>query len=192
MGRTVATHCHGTGCIRNSVLAGVDTIEHGSYLDDETAALMAEHGTALVLTLAVARPDLDKVPPSEQAEFERLAPILAKLSEQTQHAIAAARKSNVLIGIGTDAGGNPLAPHDFSLSRELEHLVSSGFTPLEALTIATRNNAQILKWSHDIGTLVTGKLADLVVLSADPLVDIGNVRAVGTVYKGGAAVPMNM
>ncbi len=188
MGRTVATHCHGTEGIRNSVVAGVDTIEHGTYLDDDTAALMADHGAALVLTLGVAQPDLDKVPPGEQAEFDRLAPILAKLSEQCQHAIAAARQHNVLIGIGTDAGGNPLAPHDFSLSRELEHLVNSGFTTLEALTIATRNNAQILRWDDDLGTLEAGKLADLVVLSADPLADIGNVRAIDTVYQGGTAV----
>ena len=98
---------------------------------------------------------------------------------------AIARQKGVLVGSGSDAGGNPLAPHDFSMAQELEELVDYGFSPLEAITIATRNNAQILRWEQDLGTLEPGKLADFVVLADDPLTNISNVRKVETVYKDG-------
>jgi imidazolonepropionase-like amidohydrolase len=188
MGRTVATHCHGTGGIRNSILAGVDSIEHGTYLDEETAAMMVERGTAIVFTLGVARPDPDKVPPGQQAEYERLEKIFAAVTERTRESIRIARDKGVLVGSGTDAGGNALAPHDFSMVRELECLVDGGYSPLEALTIATRNNARILRWENDLGTLEPGKLADFVILKADPLADVGNARQVEAVYKGGIRV----
>lgn len=188
MGRTVATHCHGTGGIRNSLLAGVDSIEHGTYLDEETAAMMVERGTAIVFTLGVARPDPDKVPPGQQAEYERLERIFAAVTERTRESIRIARDKGVLVGSGTDAGGNALAPHDFSMVRELECLVDGGYSPLEALTIATRNNARILRWENDLGTLEPGKLADFVILKADPLADVGNARQVEAVYKGGIRV----
>ncbi|MBZ0298382.1 MAG: amidohydrolase family protein [Anaerolineae bacterium] len=188
MGRTVATHCHGTGGIKNSVLAGVDSIEHGTYLDEETADLMVERGTALVLTQGVARPDPDKVPPGQQAEYERLEKIFDALTERTRQSIQIAREKGVLIGSGTDAGGNALAPHDFSMARELECLVEGGFTPLKALTIVTRNNAGILRWTNELGTLEPGKLADFVILNADPLDNIRNVRQIHAVYKGGTRI----
>lgn len=188
LGRTVATHCHGTGGIKNSVLAGVDSIEHGTYLDAETADLMVERGTALVLTLGVAQPDPDTVPPNALAEYQRLEKIFAAITERTRESIRIAREKGVLIGSGSDAGGNPLAPHDFSMARELACLVDAGFSPLEALTIVTRNNARILRWENDLGTLEAGKLADFVVLDADPLDDINNVRAVAAVYQGGALI----
>jgi imidazolonepropionase-like amidohydrolase len=188
MGRTVATHCHGTGGIKNSVLAGVDSIEHGTYLDAETADLMVERGAALVLTLGVAQPDPDTVPPNALAEYQRLEKIFAVITERTLESIRIAREKGVLIGSGSDAGGNPLAPHDFSMARELACLVDGGFSPLEALTIVTRNNARILRWENDLGTLEAGKLADFVVLNADPLADINNVRAVAAVYRGGVLI----
>ena len=94
----------------------------------------------------------------------------------------------MFIGSGSDAGGNPLAPHDFSMAREAEILVENGFTPLEVLTIITRNNARVLRWDNEIGTLEPGKFADVVVLAADPLVDISNLRTVETVYRGGVRI----
>ncbi|GAB4413091.1 MAG: amidohydrolase family protein [Anaerolineae bacterium] len=188
LGRTTATHCHGTGGIKNSVLAGIDSIEHGTYLDEETADLMVERGTALVLTLGVANPDLTDVPPAAQAEAKRLESILDKLSQRMRQSVAIAQAKGVFIGAGSDAGGNPLAPHNFSMARELELLVDHGFSPLAALSIVTRNNARILRWENDLGTLEPGKLADFVLLSADPLANISNVRAVEAVYQGGVRV----
>jgi imidazolonepropionase-like amidohydrolase len=188
LGRTTATHCHGTGGIKASVMAGIDSIEHGTFLDEETAAMMVERGTALVLTLGVSKPDTNNVSAAAQAEAKRLEPILETLRERTAQSIGIARDYGVFIGSGSDAGGNPLAPHDFSMAREAEFLVDNGFSPLEALTIITRNNARVLRWDGEIGTLEPGKFADVVVLGADPLVNIANLRTVETVYKGGARV----
>jgi imidazolonepropionase-like amidohydrolase len=188
IGRTAAAHCHGTGGIKNSILAGMDSIEHGTYLDEECAEMMAQHGTALVLTQGVAKPDPAKIPPNAQEEAKRLAPIFDMLAERTRQAIAVARDKGVFIGCGTDAGGNALAPHDFSMAKEMEMLVSNGFSPMEALVIVTRNNAKILRWDKEIGTLEAGKLADFVVLGANPLENISNVRAVEAVYKAGQRV----
>lgn len=186
MGRTTATHCHGTGGIKASIEAGIDSIEHGTYLDEETAEMMVKRGTALVLTLGVAKPDPEAIPPDAIAEAKRLEPIFEMLRERTSQSIRIAREKGVFIGIGSDAGGNALAPHDFSMAKEAELLVENGFSPSEALTIVTRNNAHVLKWEKEIGTLESGKLADVLVLDANPLEDICNLRAVAAVYKGGS------
>ena len=138
MGRTAASHCHGTGGIKNSVLAGIDSIEHCTYLDEETASMMAEAGTAMVLTLSVAQPDPDNIPPGQEAEAARLKSIFETVGERMQESITLARKHGVFIGAGTDSGGNALAPHHYSMQREMETVVSFGFTPHEALTIATK------------------------------------------------------
>jgi imidazolonepropionase-like amidohydrolase len=188
MGRTVATHCHGTGGIKNSVLAGVDSIEHGTYLDEECADLMLERGTSVVFTLGVAKPDPNSIPPGQQAEYNRLEKIFAMVSDHCKNAMNVVRSKGVFVGSGTDAGGNALAPHDFSMAREMEALVEGGFSPLEVLSIVTRNNAKILRWEKDLGTLEPGKLADFVLLNADPLANISNVRQVAAVYKGGLLV----
>lgn len=188
MGRTTATHCHGTGGIKASIEAGIDSIEHGTYLDEETAEMMAAQGTALVLTLGVAKPDPATMLPDMLAEAQRLEPIFEVLRKRTLESIRIARDKGVFIGIGSDAGGNALAPHDFSMAKEAAHLVEAGFTPLEALTIVTKNNARVLRWEHEIGTLEAGKFADLVVLDANPLDDIRNLRSVAAVYKAGVRV----
>lgn len=185
LGRTTATHCHGTGGIKASIEAGIDSIEHGTYLDAETAAMMVERGTALVLTLGVAKPDPASIPPHAQAEAQRLEPIFETLRERTRESIQIARENGVFIGIGSDAGGNALAPHDFSMAKEAELLVENGFSPSEAITIVTKNNARILRWDDAIGTLDEGKFADVLVLNANPQDDIRNLRAISAVYKGG-------
>jgi imidazolonepropionase-like amidohydrolase len=123
-----------------------------------------------------------------QAEYERLKTIFAVISEPCQYAIDVARSKGLLVGVGTDAGGNGLAPHDFSVAREMEALVDSGYSPMDVLTMATHHNSRILRWENDLGTLESGKLADFVILRADPLADVGNVRQVNAVYKGGVQV----
>ncbi len=190
MGRKVAAHCHGTGGIRNCMLGGVDTIEHGTYLDEETADMMVENGAALVLTLGAGNPDLESYPlsPVQQADAERRKPMIEAGIKQIRGTIALARSKGIFLGIGTDAGGNPLAPHNFSMARELELLVDNDLTALEAISIGTRNNAEILDMGADIGTVEAGKYADLLVLNSDPLVDIRNLRDIYAVAKGGVKV----
>jgi imidazolonepropionase-like amidohydrolase len=188
MGRTTAAHCHGTGGIKNSILAGIDSIEHGTYLDEETAAMMVERGTALVPTMAIVKPDLTNVSPFQQTEAKRLEETFVKVREQVRVMIEIARRHGVFIGSGTDAGGNALAPHDFSMARELHEFVEYGCSPMEALLYATRNNAKILRMENDIGTLEPNKLANIVVLGGDPLENIDNVRKVEIVFKTGERV----
>ena len=190
MGRTVAAHCHGTGGIKNCLLAGVDSIEHGTYLDDETADIMVENGAALVLTLGVGAPDLESYPLSsvQKADAQRRKPMIEKGIKQIRKTIALARAKGVFLGSGSDAGGNPLAPHHYSMARELELLVRNGVPEMEAIGIVTMNNAQILGWENDIGSIEAGKLADLLVIDDDPLMDIGNVRKITAVYKSGKKV----
>jgi len=190
MGRPVAAHCHGTGGIRNCMLGGVDTIEHGTYLDEETADMMVANGAALVLTLGAGNPDLESYPlsPVQQADAERRKPMIAQGVKQIRKTIALARSKGVFTGIGTDAGGNPLAPHQFAMARELELLVENDLTAMEAISIGTRNNAEILRWEDEIGTVEAGKYADLLLLNADPLVDIRNLRDIAAVFKGGEKV----
>lgn len=190
MGRTVAAHCHGTGGIKNCMLAGVDSIEHGTYLDEETADMMVKNGASLVLTLGVGNPDLESYPltPAQQADAKRRKPMIEQGVEQIRKTIDLARSKGVFLGSGTDAGGNPLAPHRHSMARELELMVENGIPEMEAITIATLNNAKILKWDHEIGTVEAGKFADLLVIDGDPLADIKNVKNVVAVYKGGEKV----
>ncbi len=190
MGRKVAAHCHGTGGIRNCMLGGVDTIEHGTYLDEETADMMVENSAALVLTLGAGNPDLESYPlsPVQQADAERRKPMIEQGIKQIRGTIALARAKGIFLGIGTDAGGNPLAPHNFSMARELELLVDNDLTAMEAITIGTRNNAAVLDMEDDIGTVEAGKYADLLLLKSDPLVDIRNLRDIAAVVKGGKKV----
>ncbi|MDQ7027080.1 MAG: amidohydrolase family protein [Anaerolineae bacterium] len=162
MGRTVAAHAHGKGGIKNGLLAGLDSIEHGTYLDEETADLMLERGAALVMTLAVANPDLSgELSPTQKADVERRKPNFAKAQENGRNLIALAREKGIFIGCGTDAGGNPLAVHRFSMAREIQLMVEYGMPPLEALKIATCNNARVLRWENEIGSVETGKYADI-------------------------------
>ena len=190
MGRKVAAHCHGTGGIRNCMLGGVDTIEHGTYLDDETADMMVENGATLVLTLGAGNPDLESYPlsPVQQADAERRKPMIEQGVKQIRGTIALARAKGIFLGIGTDAGGNPLAPHNYSMARELELLVDNDLTALEAISIGTRNNAAVLDMEDDIGTVEAGKYADLLLTNTDPLVDIRNLRDIAAVIKGGKKV----
>ena len=188
MGRTVAAHCHGAGGIKNALLAGIDSIEHASFLNEETADLMRERHASVVFTLGVANPQIEGVSPADRAEAERIKTAIDALRPHLQQAAAIARHKELLVGSGSDAGGNALAPHDFSMAQELAELVNYGFTPMQALVIATRNNARILRWDRDLGTLEAGKLADFVVLTADPLADISNVRQIEAVYKGGERI----
>jgi imidazolonepropionase-like amidohydrolase len=187
-GRTVAAHCHGGAGIRNAVLAGVDSIEHGSYMDEETADMMRARGTAVVLTLGLSNPLVQPTASTAQAEADRIRQHLPAMRRALETTVVLTRARGVLVGLGSDAGGNPLRPHDQSMAQELEELVALGYPPLDALTAATRNNAQILRVSDQVGTLEPGKLADFVLLGANPLLDIAAVRQVRAVFKAGINV----
>lgn len=187
LGKRAAAHAHGVGGIKNCVLAGLDAIEHGTYLymDPDTARMMADKGTYLVLTLAVGQPRPGQKLSAESEDFLRRA---SPGKEALRKTIPLAVELGVPIASGSDAGGNEFGPHGDSMAIELEYLVDYGFTPLEALTIVTRNNARLMDMEREIGTVETGKYADLLLLRDNPLTNISHIRAIDYVLKGGDIV----
>jgi len=182
LGRKVAAHAHGAEGIRWAAEAGVDSIEHGSYIDDAAIAAMKEHGTYLVPTLylgdwMIDNAGLTRLPP----------PLLAK----AQEVIPAARKNiahafagGVKVAFGTDAAVYPhgLNAHEFAV------MVRLGLTPLQAIQAATLNAADLLGWSGKVGTLEPGAWADIVAVDGDPVKDVTTLERVKFVMKGGEVV----
>ena len=182
LGRKVAAHAHGAEGIRWAAEAGVDSIEHGSYIDDAGIAAMKEHGTYLVPTLylgdwMIDNAGLTRLPP----------PLLAKAKEVIPAArknIAHAFASGVKVAFGTDAAVYPhgLNAHEFAV------MVRLGLTSLQAIQAATVNAADLLGWSGKVGTLEPGAWADIVAVDGDPVKDVTTLERVKFVMKGGEVV----
>ena len=176
-GLKVAAHAHGGAGIKAAVRAGVDSIEHGSELDDEALALMKERGTFLVPTTYLADAlDLERLPPPIRAKAEV---ILPRAKESLRRAIAA----GVQIAYGTDAS---VYPHGLN-ARELETLVQRGMLPIDALRAATIHACELIGVG-DRGVIAAGKLADLIAVPGNPLEDVRLLQRVEFVMKGGAIV----
>jgi imidazolonepropionase-like amidohydrolase len=182
LGRKVAAHAHGAEGIRWAAEAGVDSIEHGSYIDDAGIAAMKEHGTYLVPTLYLGDWML------ENAGLTHLpAPLLAKAQEVIPAArknIAHAFASGVKVAFGTDAAVYPhgLNAHEFAV------MVKLGLTPLQAIQAATVNAADLLGWSGKVGSLQPGAWADIIGVDGDPIKDVTTLERVKFVMKGGEVV----
>ncbi|MDE3155739.1 MAG: amidohydrolase family protein [Acidobacteriota bacterium] len=182
----VMAHAQGTEGIKNAIRAGVRSIEHGIYLDDEAIELMIERGTFLVPTLVAPIGVL------EAAERTGSMPDYAvrksrEALEAHRASIAKAYQAGVKIAMGTDAG---VVPHGTNL-RELGLMCDVGMTPMDALTATTKVAAECLGWQDRVGTVEAGKLADLVISRTDPIKDIRSleqVENVAVVMKGGRLV----
>jgi imidazolonepropionase-like amidohydrolase len=184
--RKVAAHAHGTEGIKIATRAGVASIEHGSFLDEEGAKLMAERGTYLVPTL-MAGEAVEKAVDAGVLKGLR-AQKARQAADAMRRGIKIAVANRVPIAFGSDAG---VGPHGGS-AREFELLVEwGGMTPMQAILTATKNGAALLGWEERIGTIEAGKLADVIAVPGDPLADISVmhrpvfVMKNGTVYKGG-------
>ena len=182
LGRKVAAHAHGAEGIRWAAEAGVDSIEHGSYIDDAGIAVMKEHGTYLVPTLYLGDWMIENA-----AATHLPAPLLAKAQEVIPAArknIAHAFASGVKVAFGTDAAVYPhgLNAHEFAV------MVKLGLSPLQAVQAATINAADLLGWSGKVGTLEPGAWADIVAVDGDPLKDVTTLERVKFVMKGGGVV----
>lgn len=163
-GVPVICHALGGPGVLMAVQAGVDTIEHGCYLDDQTIEAIVSHGTWYVPTFTVYRNHRTMGP-----EFKQ---VRARALEQPhQNSFNRAREAGVKIAMGSDAGGYN---HDFAL--ELECLVEAGMTPIEAITTGTKKSAECLGLDDRVGTLEAGKDADIVVADASCLDNIGLLR----------------
>jgi imidazolonepropionase-like amidohydrolase len=160
-------HAHGAEGIKVAVRAGVNSIEHGSFLDEEGARLMAERGAYLVPTLsageAVLRAADAGVLTGLRAEKARAA------GNAMKNAVRIARRAGVPVALGTDAGVGPHGAngHEFTLMVQW-----GGMTPMEAIQAGTRNAARLLGLEDRVGTLAPGKLADVVAVRGDPLRDV--------------------
>ena len=182
LGRKVAAHAHGAEGIRWAAEAGVDSIEHGSYIDDAGIAIMKEHGTYLVPTLylgdwMIENAGLTHLPPPLLAKAQQVIPAARK---NIAHAFA----GGVKVAFGTDAA---VYPHGLN-AREFAVMVKLGLTPLQAVQAATLNAADLLGWSGKVGTLDPGAWADLIAVDGDPMKDVTTLERVKFVMKGGEVV----
>jgi len=182
LGRPVMSHAHGAEGIKRAVRAGVRSIDHGTFLDEEGIALMLERGTWLVPTLTAGDTT------DELAGDPRLPEIvrdkLRTLGRPELSAFQVAAEAGVKVAMGTDC---PVAPHGTNL-RELELMAQHGFTPAQALVAATSSAAELMGLQDELGTLAPGKRADVVVVDGDPF-DFSTLRdRVDQVWKDGLRV----
>jgi imidazolonepropionase-like amidohydrolase len=182
LGRKVAAHAHGALGIKNAVLAGVDSVEHGSYINDEDIQLMNQHGTYLCPTVYLEDWLMENYQslgftPSMTEKMKIVLPI-ARQNES--HAF----QSGVKIAFGTDAA---VYPHGLN-AREFAMMVKMGLPPLVAIQAATVNAADLIGWSDRVGTLEPGKFADIVAVQGDPVADVSVLENVRFVMKGGEVI----
>ncbi|HYM05588.1 MAG TPA: amidohydrolase family protein [Terriglobales bacterium] len=175
-GKKVMAHAEGAAGIKAAVRAGVDSIEHGTVMDEEGAQLMEQHGTWLVPTLFCFQHDLQTglSQGRDPASFAKGVAIVKEQGPAFKRALA----HHLKIAYGVD--DDP----DF-VSKEFGALVGGGMTPIDALRAATVNGAELLGRSSEIGTLEPGKFADIVAVEGDPMADITVMEKVVFVMKGG-------
>jgi imidazolonepropionase-like amidohydrolase len=177
----VAVHAHGTEGIRRAVLAGVDSIEHGTFMTDDIIELMKQKGTYWVPTLLAGEWVAEKA--KEPGYFpEIVRPKAAAIGPDIRATFSRLQASGVKIAFGTDTG---VSPHGQN-AREFELMVACGMSPMRAIQSATREAARLLKIDDRLGTVEPKKIADLVAVKGDPLEDIRLLQQIVFVMKDGA------
>ena len=178
--RKVAAHAHGTEGIKIAVRAGVSSIEHGSFLDDEGARMMKERGTFLVPTLSAAEA-VERAAKTGVLKGLRAEKALAAAAA-VRHAIKLAVANKIPIALGTDAG---VIPHGSNAHEFVLMVQWGGMSNMDSIVAGTLNGARLLGWDKHLGSLTTGKWADIVAVSGDPLSNIDNMQKVVFVMKNG-------
>jgi imidazolonepropionase-like amidohydrolase len=179
-GFKVAVHAHGAEGMKRAIIAGVDSVEHGTYMDDEAMALMKASGTWYVPTIAAGK-WVAELAKQEGKLPAVVRPKAAAVGPQIQDTFAKAYASGVKIAFGTDTG---VSPHGQN-AREFQFMVEAGMPPMAAIQSATRNAATLLGEIEDLGTIEVGKYADFVAVDGDPLKDISILMTPSFVMKGG-------
>src|SRR5213596_2751393 len=178
--KKVAVHCHGDQAAREAIDAGVDSIEHGSFMKPETVTMMKKKGTFLTPTLMASEwimGKLDNYPPALQAKAKAAT---AARSEMFRNAV----KMGIKISFGTDAA---VYPHGQN-AKEFKLMVDLGMAPIDALKSATANGAELLGITQKVGTLEKGKLADIIAVPGDPTSDVTATERVSFVMKEGKII----
>ncbi len=179
-GMTVAVHAHGTEGMKRAVLAGVDSIEHGTYMTDEVMELMKQRGTYLVPTISAGIWVAEKS--QEEGYFPDIVrPKAAAIGPVARQMFARAVKGGVKIAFGTDSG---VSPHGEN-AQEFQWMVEGGMSPMQAIQCATLEAARLLKIDDRLGTLEPGRIADVVAVKGNPIEDITATRDVVFVMKDG-------
>jgi imidazolonepropionase-like amidohydrolase len=175
--KKIAVHCHGDQAAREAIAAGVDSIEHGSFLKPETLTLMKNKGTFLTPTLMATEYIMGKIGTYPAAVQTKAKAAAAARSEMFRNAV----KMGVKISFGTDAA---VFPHGQN-AKEFALMVGLGMAPIDALRTATGNDAELLGIAEKTGTLEKGKLADVIAMPGDPTADITVTERVFFVMKEG-------
>jgi imidazolonepropionase-like amidohydrolase len=180
LGMKVAAHAHGKRGIEAAIRAGVNSIEHGTYSDDQTFAMFKEHGTYLVPTILAGKTvaEMATIPgyfhPTVQVKAATIGPLIQDMFKR-------AYAAGVKIAFGTDSG---VSNHGEN-AREFEYMVQAGMPAIEAILAATRGGADLIGAPDKIGSLQPGRFADLVAVAGNPLTDISEMRRITFVMKGG-------
>jgi imidazolonepropionase-like amidohydrolase len=178
-GIKVTAHAHGAEGIKMAIRAGVDSVEHGSFLDEEGIRMMKERGTYLSADIYN-----DDYILAEYSKFNTPQKIIDKeklVGRVQRENFQKAVKAGVKIAFGTDAG---VYPHGWN-GKQFSKMVEWGMTPMGAIQAATVSNADLFGWSDKIGSITAGKYADIVAVSGDPLKNIATLEKVSFVMKGG-------
>ncbi len=183
-GVPVMAHAHAAEGIKMAIRAGVRSIEHGTFIDDEGIRLAVEHGVYLVPTLYIGDYFIEKGSDGEWQE--KSVELSKKYRDLHFEGVRKAIEAGVKVVVGVDLGG--LAYPAEKNAREFAALVEAGMTPMQAIQAGTRVNAELLGWEDRVGTVEVGKLADLVAVPGDPLADIGLLQRVDFVMLGGAVI----
>jgi imidazolonepropionase-like amidohydrolase len=185
-GFAVAAHAHGAEAIRRAVLGGVDSIEHGTFMDAEDMKLMVEHGTWYVPTIIAGDFVAQKskvpgyFPPQVAAKAGAIGPLIMATAGR-------AYQAHVKIAFGTDAS---VYPHGQN-AHEFELMVQAGMPAMFALRSATVSASQLLRQDKDLGSITKGKIADVVAVPGDPVADISRMKQVSFVMKDGVVYKLN-
>ena len=185
-GYKVAAHAHGAEGMKRAIIAGVNSIEHGTFMDDEVIALMKQHGTYLVPTITAGKSVADS------AKIEGYYPpfVVAKAiatGPKIQATFAKAYKAGVKIAFGTDAG---VFGHGKNY-KEFEYMVEAGMPPMVAIKSATIVAADLLSLTDKVGSIEKNKLADIIAIDGDPLQDIKTMKNVSFIMKEGKVYKLN-
>ena len=183
--KKVAAHAHGAESIRMAIEAGVDTIEHASYLDDADIALALKRGN-VALSMDVYNGDYIDTEGRRQNWPEEFLRKNVETTEIQRQAFTKAVKAGVPIVFGTDAG---VFPHGLN-ARQFPIMVARGMTPMQAVQSATSVAAHYMGWDENVGSVEAGKFGDLIAVRGNPLADIKLLQQVEVVIKGGLVLKL--